>query len=128
MRPNYNIIQNNEDIAFFIYSSPIAMSNLDLSDRISEEFGIQINHATIGRFRKNLPRMKIRKLQEGRQEDILVLKFLIDSLKEQLSKLSEDQADLKLEFAQLVLSCVKESDRLTSEEINWLRDKDPCMA
>ncbi len=127
MKTNYNIIQNNEDIAFFISRSPISTSNLDLSDQISEEFGIRINHATIGRFRKNLPKMKINQLQKGRHQHILVLKFLIDSLKEQISKLSCDQVDLKLELAQLALSCVKESDRLISEEINWLRDRDPCM-
>jgi len=66
MKTNYNIIQNNEDIAFFISRSHITVSNLDLSDLINEEFGIQINHAAIGRFRKNLPKMKINQLQKGR--------------------------------------------------------------
>ena len=127
MKTNYNIIQNNEDIAFFISRSPITVSNLDLSDIISQNFGIRINHATIGRFRKSLPKMKINQLQKCRQEYILVLKFLIDSLKEQISNLSSDQVELKIELAQLALSCVKESDRLISEEINWLRDRDPSM-
>jgi hypothetical protein len=124
MKSNYNIIANNAEIAYFINDSPINVSNLELSDQIEIKWGLRINHATIARFRKILPKMKVNQLQKERFEHISVLKFLIDSLKEQMSKLSDDQVDAKLEIVREILSCIKECNKLINDEINLQHNRD----
>ena len=127
MNNNYNIISNNFKIADYIYSSPISISNLELSDNIVEKFGMRISHTTISRYRKKLPKTNIRALLKTRQENIAILKFMIELFKNDLAQ-KDISIDLKLGISKEILSLIKELNAQVSEEITVFQARDPIEA
>ena len=123
MKSNYNIISKNLDLAHYIYMMPVSISYLELSDKIYEKFGIKISTATLFRFKSNLPKSKINSLRKNRVENINILKFIIEKLKNELT--NNNNVDQKLDISKEILSLIKELDEQINKEIERLQLKDP---
>lgn len=127
MNSNYKIIENNYEIAYFIYHASLSTSNLELSDQIYKKWGIRVNNGSIGRFRKNLPRQKVKKLLQNRRENIAILSSIVNLLKEELLDLEKGDIKTKLLLSREILDLIEEVDALTIEEMSYLQDRDPIQ-
>lgn len=116
---NYNILSQFPDIEYYIFSSPITRSCLDLADEIQEKFQVKVSPQTIGNYRKRMPRSKIMHLKEGRTRNIASLQFILDILKEQLKSIEDPK--LKLKYSEEIMQIVKEIDALVDKKIEYLR-------
>ena len=118
-KPSYRIIESCPDVEYYIYSASITKSSLDLADEVFEKFHILISPQTINNYRNKMPRNKIKKLREGRKENISSLQFVLDILKEQLKNVEDPT--LKLKYSEEILQIVKEIELFTEQEIEYLK-------
>lgn len=116
----HNIIQEFEEVEYYVNTAPITKSALDLSDEIKDKFQVKVSPQTIRNYRKKMPKIKIRHLHEDRIKIIKCLQFLVDVLKEQLESIED--SSLKLRYIQEISGCIKEMDLLIENEINYQKN------
>lgn len=123
MTASYNIVQEFPEMEYYINTSSITKSALDLSDEMKEKFQVKVSPQTIRNYRKKLPSHKIKCLREEKAKNIMHLQFVVDLLKEQVGMIEDPT--LKLKFSQEIIRCAEKIDSIINDEIENLRNSRP---
>jgi hypothetical protein len=116
----HNIIQEFEEVEYYVNIAPITKSALDLSDEIKEKFQVKVSPATISNYRKKMPKTKIKHLHEDRVKNIKSLQLIVKILEDQLENIVDSA--LKLRYIQEISNCIREMDFLIENEIKYQKN------
>jgi hypothetical protein len=116
----HNIIQEFEEVEYYVNTAPITKSALDLSDEIKDKFQIAVSPQTIRNYRKKMPKTRIGHLHEDRVKNIKSLQLIIKILEDQLENIVDSA--LKLRYIQEISNCIREMDFLIENEIKYQKN------